>query len=370
LAPFGFGCLAGLLLLARILPTTLLLVVALLVLGQIRYRRPILLLAGTACFPLIWAAVAWHDFGRVFPVPGSIKSVHVQDARAILTLVEARFTESLRYLGGVLKFAVGLPNAFFVAEPDPWIAGGVMENGILYPVIQTLAAVAAAIGLRHWLSRERTFSPTNVLLWLTLISLVGYFAIAMLVWKQSALTYFSWYLFDLPVILASLVGTFGIDAARALPNGRYGVVPSVASPILVWLMISPLTPLPTLGTSTDRWSEVSIRAALYLKDSIGLRPSDLVASRSCGVLGFVLPLQVVNMDGLANDAAFSHLDREGNADDYLRQLRPQYYVDANSIRTQHVLGAFADRLSIVKTFEFPGMHGYTIARFDWSPRPP
>jgi hypothetical protein len=342
----GVGLIIGLLVLCRLLPTTLFSAGLLLCGARLSIRNRALSVAA-ALLPIVaWAVYASVAFGRVMPTSGSVKGGSLEDTAAVFSDDQGRsgmLRQSAAYVGNGLLFAIGGFHEFWMPQPDAWGLGGRGPNSAwLFRILMDIVLILALSGVVIFGARVIGSAGGGwLLLLLFVLNLLGAAVTALALHRQTeGLFYFSWYLYDLPISISVLLSLLCAAAAGrigdAVRRGRSAI--ARAAPFLVGAaclaclactiaVYRPMRRLPAFSVHRDNWQSLMIHCGRVLRDEIGLRPGERVAAYSCGALGFVLNGAVTNMDGLANDEIVAFREGGGSWQDYFDRSSIAYYVD-------------------------------------------
>jgi len=206
--------------------------------------------------------------------------------------------------------------------------------------------VAGVRLLAHGAGRYAVDPKVRLLGLLLLAQMAGHFATALLIVDATGLTYFSWYLYDMPVtlacVLAALIGgprprnqwspgpRSGVALVRS-PAARCAVPLTVAAAIaasaITLRVYAPVHPLKAVCTDESNWQSVMLHVSDLLRSEFGLRSDERVGAFNCGALGFALPRQVTNLDGLANDDIVRFRAAGGTLQRYFEKEGLAYYAD-------------------------------------------
>jgi len=387
----AIGSFAGSLLLVRFHPNSLVLVA---ILGALFWRRhgfrPAAVVA--AALPLgLWSSYAVSTFGALMPIAGRLKTLGALPGSTAAS--ESELVRVVRYLWQIVRFVAGFRSDFHLPQPDAYATGWAawVELGLAWlrvtlvvlPVLVLLIA-GAARARRH---ERRAESGAGSLLPTTLLLLVGSavgsaIAVVALRRQGSEIYYFTWYLFDAPVLLP-LVG--GLLTSRSLaligpsaPERIRGRAPargprrtaslamgSILAAGLTLLPLARFQPFPDFRASSRRWSDTMVLAAMWLQDRRPPGSEMRIGAFDAGSLGFFFPGQVVNLDGLANDEAAAWLLSGKPINDYIRTLDIDYLMNAR------LPGVTDDpRLGLRELHRFRlGESGYVIWRVSPASRP-
>lgn len=362
----GVGASLAALLLCRLLPTTLgiLALVGLAVL--VRWRKPVALFASFILPVVAWGSYATVAFGHPLPTSVRVKALR----HSVPVTWEIISTKGVEYLTGAFKFSMGLPSNMWVPQYDVGQVVLPSRQGSLWMAVAFVALAMLVVAAIHGVLKARRERESllegvpfivGVLGLLTAGVVIAYVAQGSLIWtrRPGEFTYYIWYFFDLPVVVAMALGlaaVYGVSLlersmeglrakpARALPGVLVASLGGVLALLAVSVFIarvpreygklSALKPYDTFRDPQESWSHVMMRSGLWLKENVQLQPGDRVACFSCGALGMILPGHVLNLDGLANDEAARYLlGQSKTIEQYVDKVRPHYYID---VHTSHI----------------------------------
>lgn len=326
----GIGMLLGCLILARLLPASLLAVATmLLVTGVCLPRRSSLTIVAAMLVALgIWGMYAKISFGHILPTSFLVKSQGglIASIRYWCTLAPADVYRSLTaYAAAVFRF-LGDHGSGTRLE---FLRKGGLAVGVM--------ALCVCATFPSWWSRGRTLVAA-----LAAMSLVGLFANPILLYsRQSELLYRKWYFFDITAILAIICGVslgfLGQIAVGWLALRGVGPQPGAAAACIGLLCLGTVVaearlfrnvrPLTTWEYSAFEWQHVAARSALWFRSEVRLADTDRVGALNAGIAGLLLGGKVVNLDGLANDDIVDHRQHGGTLAEYVSRERIRYIID-------------------------------------------
>jgi hypothetical protein len=348
----GLAC--GLLILCRVLPTTFLAVGVFTLITCVAWWRVMPFFVGLAPPLLAWFFYAKREFGGTLPTSG-VRKVTGFDAlldRTDLAAVHDMAGLSIKFIGNAIAYSLDLGNAFWIPQPDKWSIGasGSIHASIAFKLVMMALVFLACLAIVGS-GKFRLMKGRGGLLLAALlaVSVVGYVVIVMMFYhtRHGELFYYSWYLYDLPLILALLMGiSSGLGVQRWLTRWRrwqrsraarrprsytVGTVSViVAGLVCIWLSLDVYRRFGVLEIFKPvetSWQSLMIHSGLVLRDEIGLAPEDRVGAFSSGALAFTMPGRVVNLDGLANDEVLAFRARGESWGRYFEQEGITYYVD-------------------------------------------
>jgi hypothetical protein len=313
------GALIGLLILARLLPSSLLAAgVMLSVVWACLPRRSAIIIGTATLMPvLIWGIYAKFAFGHLLPSSMLIKAGGGGILGAVRHWRSVGFAEMFTLIGWYVRWAFSL-----FCDRDITSVRFLTREGFL---VVGAGGLAICMAFAAWWSRTRT---TIVLL--AAASLAGLVAIPVLQYSTSKnlLLYSTWYLFDVSAILAiagaATLGFLGQRGMGRLParwaNPRPAVVATLIA--IVWVGAAaaeikgyksvPIAKWDESGCAgrdgpctvvpDSSWVKGVVNAALWFRSEVPLAEGERAAAFDAGVVGMLLlPKPLVNLDGLAND---------------------------------------------------------------------
>jgi uncharacterized membrane protein YuzA (DUF378 family) len=330
-ADVWLGTIVGCLLLARLLPSSVLAVaVTLGVLWALVSRRSAIAVTVAMLVPLLlWGLYAEMAFGHILPT-----SMHVKtDGRGILSAVQHWWS---------------LPAAdlFYWSEwYGRWVIS-FLSDRYVDPRLFSIRAGFVGIGVGSlmlcmvspaWWSRGRT-----LLILLAAASLCGVLAIPVLLYRSTKmlLTYSTWYLFDVSAILvitcAVAIGFVGQRVADLLT--RWASPRPAVSAIVIGLLwmgavvaelkwFNDVKPLTRSDYSESNWQYVAAKTTLWFRSAVPLEEGERVGAFNAGLVGLLLPHGLINLDGLANDDIGEYLAHGGELGEYMLREGIRYVID-------------------------------------------
>jgi len=360
----ALGMLCGLLLLTRIAPASILYVgIAIVFLDGWKGR-----LAGlVGCLiPLAaWTTFAHSYFGHVIPMSMLVKMAapnHLSLAQSIKS--------GLRYFWESGKFSLSTGSRFNLLQLQA-------REGVR-PVFQVaVMAAASAAALVAALRGLFTGAASRAALALLAFDVGGVFSNMVFGTAQAGrsddMYYSVWYIYDLPVLVAINCG-FAVawaQSAFATLRIRAGATAILAIACAAYFMgdVAWYVRLKPYDAADDAkfaasWQNKTIEAAHWFRGHVTPGRSDYkVVAYSAGALSFFLHDHVVNLDGLANNAAGEALISTQSAAEYVRALKPDYFLDICGIEKQF------GNLERLYRVSFPKQGDYCIDRFVYAPGP-
>jgi hypothetical protein len=368
-ASIGAGLLAASLVLCRVHPSVLIIVTlgSLVTLTKGAWRQ---YLAAALVPVAAWAGYAFWQFGRVVPTSVTMKAL-----APAAPLTAERIKLARAYVWSAWQYAAQGPNAFAMQQPDAAIIGEPAKP-ILVAItfLVGVALIWGVVDVMGGIQRLRAkapgpFTPENIAVPFvaTLIvgSLVGTFAMGLSVAlkRPGEMMYAIWYLFDLPLLLPlgaslALAKLFALRLPRSL-NVALPVALLLALTAHFAIRMSRVKPLPPYQFVEGAWQPTIMEAGRLLAATPAFSKSDRVLSSSSGLLGFLLPGQVINIDGLANDRVADVFINGSGFVDCMVAMNATYYSDVISD-----WGPFSDGRLIkedVKVFPF-SYGGYFVSK--------
>ncbi len=330
------GILCGLLIICRILPTTIFSVGVVCAVMIWRKRANFWYWFGLLIPLILWFSYAHLAFGVYMPSSGHIKARGLLHQVNILysTGCAKSFSMLINYLGGILKFSLGLNNFF-------WLPHNLTDeiSRYFYNLFWLIGVVLILFaGIRKMF--RATIFP--FLLFMLVSSFLGYIIIFIMLYDSDAvlsnLRYYVWYIYDIPVLILCV---FAVPLALGLENilaackvlitalNKYIVAGGIAI-LFFGITVYVFRSFPVekkFIVNSRKWSDVMIKAGLDIRDEIGLKNGDMVCSFNSGALGFIMPKRVVNLDGLANDNVWIFRKNGGDWGEYIKQQNLVYYCD-------------------------------------------
>ncbi len=313
------GTLIGLLILARLLPSSLLAAGVMLgVVWACLPRRSAMIIGAAMLVPLLtWGIYAKFAFGHVVPSSMLVKT----GGSGIVGAVRHWWSLGLVELYAWVAWYVGWAFSIFT-DSGMGTLRSLTRVGF---VAAGAGGLAVCMAFPAWRSRSRT---TIVLL--AAASLGGVIAIPALQYSTSKnlLMYSTWYLFDVSAIFAiagaAALGFLGQQGIARLParwaNPRPTVVAILVAMIWVGVAVAEIkwyraVPIarwdqggcagrdgPCTVVPDSSWVKGVANAALWFRSAVPLAEGERAAAFNAGFVGLLLlPKPLVNLDGLAND---------------------------------------------------------------------
>jgi hypothetical protein len=346
-ADVWLGTLLGWLILARLLPSSVLAVgVMLVVVGAFLSRRSAIVIGAAMLVPLlIWGAYARVSFGHVLPtsmlVKGGDPDLHkrlVQAAsggKGVLSAIQhwrsLGPTEIYHSIGWYSGYVFG-----FLCDQDVGRLRFLIRKALFAVGVGGLAVCMA---FATWWSRGRT-----LLVFLAVASLGGVLAIPVLLYSRNRteLSYFTWYLFDVSAIFviacAVALGFLGQRGVACLPARWASLHPAVAAMVIgsIWMgavvtesrWFRDVKPMTRWEYSDSNWAHVAAKTTLWFRSAVPLREGERVGALNAGLVGLLLlPETLINLDGLANDDIVDYVGHGGKLAEYISRERIRYVID-------------------------------------------
>ena len=322
------GALCGLLLVTRVAPASFLYVGIAIALvhgwkGKI-IATAICLLPVTA-----WALFAHEYFGHVLPMSMLVKMT----TPSHLTVIQS-IKGGLKYGWESWKFSVSAASRFNVLQLP--FRDGLRTHAQISIMVATLG-LALLGALKSLLGR----SPKRAVLALVAFDCAGVLSNVLFGAAQAGrsddMYYTVWYLYDLPVLVAINCGfavgwlQSSLTALRA--EGKIAAVLLIGCVIYFFGDVAWYARLRPYDASDDAkfaasWPVKKHEAAdWFLKHVKPVNSGYKVIAFSAGTVDYYLFDHVVNLDGLANNAAGEALMASGSAIEYAKQVRPDYLID-------------------------------------------
>ncbi|MBI1387851.1 MAG: hypothetical protein GC154_05340 [bacterium] len=372
----AIGLLSAGLILCRILPSSFLLVFFLSI--YLIRKKALDLRAALPAFALplaAWFSYAYFAFGRLLPTSGSVKAAIYSWENVTKNIVHLPGTLALifGYLDQSIRFALGLPTPFhYILQREGWLDHGapatVGPHFILLCLTAGVGVLALVFNVIAFI-RRRERPRVGLLVTLLSASALGALFTPLLI--KSEAYYFTWYLFDFPLLVPITLAFFAGEAMRFAAPGisrieerRGRVLSWIAASLAAVFAIAtytPFTPYTELKLDLNQWSHKIAAAAIAVHDELRLSRAAKIGSYNAGLLGFFLPGQVVNLDGLANDAAYNAVKEKRSILDYARGACLHYYIDVD---IDGMLSPGGLRHEVLKEIPFDERGGLKIARVD------
>jgi len=354
------GLLCGLLLVTRIAPASILYVIITLV--AVQGRREKILACVVCLLPLIsWAVFAHAYFGHLLPMSMLVK-MHAANHASILHSIRS----GLEYFAQSAKFSLGADSRFNLLQLQA-------RNGVgslLHLAPMVLALGVAAFGLSKCLLVRPRSRVLLVLLAFDAAGALCNFAFGALQAGRSDDMYYSvWYIFDLPVLVAINCG-FAVawlqsQFAASRSSGRMTAILAIACLLYFFGDIAWYWRLKPYDTADDArfalsWPRKKTEVAEWFQTHIAPANGNYkVAAFSAGAFSYFLFDHVVNLDGLANNAAGEALIAKHSTVDYVKATKPDYFIEICQGEKEF------DNLQRLHVISFPKQHDYCIDRFIW-----
>ncbi|MDP8246069.1 MAG: hypothetical protein P9L94_18445 [Candidatus Hinthialibacter antarcticus] len=212
--PLLFGTFSGLLLLTRLLPSTVFILFVLFFSLRRWSQLNIYAIAGLLTPVFAWGAYAYYSFGRLIPTSSSIKAGFLT---VFAQTPEAGWATSpllvpFEYLYQAARFSVGIPSKFhYILQPNGWILDGAPTTLGFHTIFMCVGLFSVLIAAGSW----KKLHTGDLLIPLLLFpSALGLFITPFLI-KAKDLYYFTWYIYDQPYLLPF---TFALAFALLLQN--------------------------------------------------------------------------------------------------------------------------------------------------------
>jgi hypothetical protein len=353
------GLLCGLLLLTRIAPSSIVYAFIAIALMQ-GWKQRLFALSSCLAPVIIWGLFAQTYFGHLLPMSMLVKmspANHLSEYQLI--------KNGLKYLWESAKFSLSAGSRFTV----PPLNAREGLRSTFQIVVMAVTLGLSMLGLLKCIFARRA---ARALVALLLFDAAGglsnvLFGAELAARQAQEMYYYVWYVYDLPVLVAincgfaiawvqSQFGRSGFSwvgtALLALACGAY-FVGDVA-----WYQR--LRPYGAADTEklAGTWQAKVIASAEWFRDNVSpANPNYRVGSFSAGALAFILFDHVIDLDGLANDAAGKAILSNSFAD-YMNRVKPEYYIDiCKGLENQF---GNLQRLHVVP---FPQQGGYCVAQF-------
>jgi hypothetical protein len=222
---------------------------------------------------------------------------------------------------------------------------------IILRIVFVLVVVAvAAYGMLHRPRAEPTgvggaldhASRFTALLWVMVPA--AYFATALILHRQGhELYYFVWYLYEVWPLFAigivlflarAIASRSGASTPRPSDTDGRVRIARIAVPALGLLLgvvvVLPVAAIrPPSGIADEGYSAAQVKAVRFLLKSRRFGTDDRIVSFNSGLLSFLLPNRVINLDGLANDDAARCIESGCNEVEFVRRTGARWLVDVD-----------------------------------------
>jgi hypothetical protein len=355
---FLLGLLCGLLLVTRIAPASILYAGIAIIFLESRQAR---LIAVVACLiPLTaWALFAHMYFGHVLPMSMLVKVAapnHFSIAHSIKS--------GLQYLWESGKFSLSAQSRFNLLQLQ---ARDGVRSTFQVGVMAAALALAVIAAVRSLLSG----TASRATLALVAFDVGGVFSNVIFGAAQAGrsddMYYSVWYVYDLPVLVAINCGFAIAWAQSTLATSRVRAQATAILAVacaayfigdLAWY--ARLKPYDAADDArfAASWQNKEFEVASWFRNNVTpSRPDYKVVAYSAGALSYYLYDHVVNLDGLANDAAGESIISTQSAVGYVQSLKPDYLIEICGVEKQF---SNLRRLYVVS---FPKQGNFCIDRF-------
>jgi hypothetical protein len=355
---FLLGLLCGLLLVTRIAPATILYVCVAIVFVESSKAR---LVAAVACLiPLTaWALFAHLYFGHVLPMSMLVKVSapnHVSVAHSIKV--------GFQYFWESIRFSLSTHSLFNLLQLQA--RDGV--RSAFQVVVMVAALVVAVVAAARNLLAGTASRATLVLLAFDVGGVFSNIVFGAAQAGRSDDMYYSvWYVYDLPVLVAINCGYAVAWVQSALATSRLRAQATAILAVacaayflgdLVWYVhLEPYDAADDAKFAASWQSKEFEVASWFRKNVTPSRPNYKVVAYSAGALSYSLYDHVVNLDGLANNAAGESIISTQSAVGYVQAIKPDYVIEICGIEKQF---SNVQRLHVVS---FPKQGNFCIDRF-------
>jgi hypothetical protein len=360
--PLSVGLLCALLLLTRIAPASIAYAsIAILLLHGWRQK---LIALSVGLVPLVaWGVFAQQYFGHVLPMSMLVK---MSSPNHVSALRSARI--GLEYFWESTKYSLSAASRFNVLQLRA-------RTGLRDTVQIGLMGAALAVSVLGLLKSWRAGATSRAVVALAAFDAAGVAANVLMgvamAGKSDDIYYTVWYVYDLPVLVAINCG-FAIAWIQAqLGATRFSrattavlalaCVTYFVGDIAWYVRLRPYDASDDAkfaGTAQIKKFEA---ASWFLANVAPANPDYKVAAYSAGALGFYLSDHVINLDGLANDAAGMALISTQSSVGYAEQVKPDYFIEICPGERQF------DNLERLHVVPFPRQRDYCIDRFRYAP---
>lgn len=352
------GLLCGLLLLTRIAPASILYAGIALLFVAGRAQKIVALCA--CLLPLIaWAVFAHLYFGHLLPMSMLVK-MNAPNQVSILHSIKI----GLQYLIESMQFSLSGKSRFNLLQLQA--REGV--RSVLQLALMAVALAGAAVGLiTLGLLRQRS-RAVLLLLSFDIGAIVCNFVFGALQAGRSDDIYYSvWYVYDLPVLVALNCGfaVAWLQSRLAVFRSNERATAILAAACLLYFLTDIIwyARLKPYDASDDvrfaaSWQHKKIEVVdWFLANVTPANPNYKVVAFSAGEFAYFLFDHVVNLDGLANDAAGRSLVATHSVVDYVNAIKPDYLIETCQGEKEF------NNLQRLHLIPFPKQHDYCIDRF-------
>jgi hypothetical protein len=352
------GLLCGLLLVTRIAPASILYTGIAIFFLESRKARIVAIVAGL--IPLTaWALFAQVYFGHVLPMSMLVKMAapnHLSLAHSIKS--------GLQYFWESGKFSLSAQSRFNLLQLQ---ARDGVRSAFQVAVMVAALIVAVVAAVRSLLAG----TASRAILALLAFDVGGVFSNVIFGTMQAGrsddMYYSVWYVYDLPVLVAINCGFAMAWAQSMLASSRFRARTTAILAVacaayfigdLVWY-----ARLKPYGAADDAkfaasWQNKEFEVASWFRNNVTPnRPQYKVVAYSAGALSYYLYDHVVNLDGLANNAAGEAVISTQSAVGYVQALKPDYLIEICGIEKQF---SNLERLHVVS---FRKQGNFCIDRF-------
>jgi hypothetical protein len=351
------GLLCGLLLLTRISPASFLYVGIALILVQGRIEKAFAV--GACLLPVIaWTGFAHLYFGHVLPMSMLVK-MHASSHVSALHAIKSGF----EYVVESVKFSLSAHSRFNLLQ----LQAREGTRSFLHVAAMVAALGGSVFGMSKCLLRQRS----RAILCLAMFGVGGVSCSlafgALQAGRSDDMYYTVWYVYDLPVLVALNCG-FAVawlqsEFATFRSSSKVTAAVSIACLLYFFGDIAWYFHLKPYDASDDArfaasWQGKKIEVADWFRANVTpTNPHYKVATFSAGAFSYYLFDHVVNLDGLANNAAGEALIATHSVVDYVKALRPDYLIEVCRAEKEF------DNLQRLHFVAFPKQDGYCIDRF-------
>ncbi|HEY1216099.1 MAG TPA: hypothetical protein VGE93_20925 [Bryobacteraceae bacterium] len=322
------GALCGLLLVTRIAPASFLYVGIAIALVH-GWKGKIIATAMCLLPVTAWGLFAHIYFGHVLPMSMLVKMTTPNH----LTVIQS-IKSGLRYGWESWKFSVSAASRFNVLQLP--FRGGLRTHAQISAMVAALA-VALLGALKSLLGR----SPTRAVLALMAFDSAGVLSNVLFGAAQAGrsddMYYTVWYLYDLPVLVAIncgfAIGWLQASLAALRSEAKIAAVLLIGCVVYFFGDVAWYARLRPYDASDDAkfaasWPVKKHEAAdWFLKHVKPANSGYKVIAFSAGTVDYYLFDHVVNLDGLANNAAGEALIASGSPFEYAKKIRPDYFIE-------------------------------------------
>ena len=310
---------------------------------------------------IIWGVFAQGYFGHLLPMSMLVKMTSPKTLSAYHSVKPA-----LKYFWESAQFSLSSSSRFLLLQVK---ARETFRSGFQI-IVMALALGLSLLGLLKCLFSRQ---PSRAVVALLLFDAAGVLCNILFGAAQAGhsedMYYSVWYVYDLPrpgrdqLRFRDRVGAVGIDRSPA-SGGPATAVLALASVAyfvddVAWYQrLKPYDAADDAGCSQGSWQVKKFEAASWFRDNVApANPNYRVVAYSAGALSFYLFDHVINVDGLANNAAGEAILSSDSSAGYAKSIKPDYLIEI--CKAENDFGNL-ERLHVVP---FAKQGNYSIDRF-------